>query len=253
MAPAPQVVAEVPISTAMVVVPVQKQITPAPKKIKPAGITTATIDNRVPEEQEVSSTSAPLRTAKTTDEKLYVMHKVVFALYFSIDREIKRYAKQKRKEALERRRFGPKIQSLYQHQCVTSAVCTFLLVDSREQTKGTRKFTTYELQILWKGVCWTIFRRFQQFWDWNRTIKHQTKILVRAQLPNKKMFKKRSAENILKRKRGLECYLAGITKQQLEFLNDPFYEQLLIRFFGPLQIGDIKPKDQALPFKVQLL
>lgn len=40
---------------------------------------------------------------------------------------------------------------------------------------------------------------------------------------------------------------------QLEFLNNEKYEQILIRFLGPFQLGDTKDHvPHKLPFKVKL-
>jgi len=130
---------------------------------------------------------------------------------------------------------------------------SFLLLDPVDSLKhNLDRFNTYTIGVDWKGSKWEIHRRYKQFYNLDRAIRRKTNVILKYKLPGKENKSGHTAEFLEARKRGLREYLMGITEQQSQFLCNDNYEQILIHFFAPTQIGDNRLGTTTLPFEIKV-
>lgn len=100
----------------------------------------------------------------------------------------------------------------------------------------------YPIEVHKGGQTWTIFRRYNQFYDLDNDFKSHglfKKIDAHPDLPPKTGLSKSKKDPILleSRRRAFQQYLTAVCEHQVLAESDNFY-----MFIQPFQIGDIKPK-----------
>jgi hypothetical protein len=111
----------------------------------------------------------------------------------------------------------------------------------------------YRLEVKYAHLRWTIFRRYNQFNEMrDHLIRGPTAPRILA-LPSKNYSKKENLDPnfIEERRKNLENFIESVVNQRQAIFADKYYVYHFAKFMAPVQIGDIRPDNFVMPFKLE--
>lgn len=100
---------------------------------------------------------------------------------------------------------------------------------------------------------WTIYRRYNQFSDVNDTLSRGSSIRLSGLLPPKNLKKKENFDPnfIEERRKQLQNFVDALVIQRPTIFADKYFTFHFTKFMAPVQIGDDRPDNFVMPFKIE--
>jgi len=130
--------------------------------------------------------------------------------------------------------------------------CSMVSPSFEIKMKGERPdIVLFRIDVVFDNVSWVCFRSFKQFKMLDEFFKKEIKGYV-ASLP---IFSAKYKFDMIfneERRKGLNIYLQIIHKSRGAIVEAKFSSMQFFRFIAPSQLGDIKPPNGIIPFKIDV-
>lgn len=129
---------------------------------------------------------------------------------------------------------------------------SFVLLSQVIFTSEVDRFFLCTIEVKWGNAQWTIKRPYGQFQAFDAWTNHYVKTINQLPypLPPAKKFVKPKEKNADKRAAEMKKYIAGISSFVHLFLAHKVGRAMILRFFAPIQAGDVKDPSVPMPFDV---